>query len=109
MNSKEITFCDKLGQPILPGSIIAYGHALGRCAGIRIGKVTKVAQKEDEYYKTLHCRITVRGVDDDWESRPPQLTTKKGTLMFPERIIVLDPTKIPDTHKELLNSVSVDQ
>jgi len=108
MNPEDVMFLDKLGQPIIPGSIIAYGHALGRCAGIRIGKVTKVAQKKDEYSSELYCRITVRGVDDDWESRPPQLTTKKGTLMFPDRIIVLDPTKIPDTHKALLDGVSVD-
>jgi len=96
---------DKLGQEIHIGSIIAYGHALGRCAGIRIGKVMNLEIKYDKYDGRPGIRITVQGVDDDWDHREPELTGKKGTLMFPSRIIVLDPTKVPSPIMDLLNKV----
>lgn len=101
---------DKIGQPITEGSIIAYGHALGRCAGIRIGKVLKAERKQELNWddkptgKTV-VRITVMGVDDDWSHREMELTSRKGTLQFPERIIVLDPAKVPATFMTLLEQV----
>ena len=101
---------DKLGQEIKPGSIIAYGHALGRCAGLRIGKVLKTEIKPPERYhssQSLRIRITVRGVDDDWSHKEAELTSKSGTLMFPDRIIVLDPATLPDKFMRLLNTVPV--
>lgn len=95
---------DKVGQEIRVGSIIAYGHALGRCAGIRIGRVLKITQKAASAYLggDLLWRITVIGVDDDWEHRPLQLNTRVGTLQFPSRIVVLLPCQVPEKHRVLL-------
>lgn len=102
---------DKIGQHIQVGSIVAYGHALGQCAGIRIGKVLEMylppvpdwrARRYDE-----QIRIKVHGVDDDWNHREPDLCKKTGTLMFPERIIVLDPETIPVKIRRLLDSVTL--
>lgn len=113
----ELPLKDKLGQPIEPGAIIAYGHALGRCAALRIGKVVKVALKEN--YSRMEPRITVQGVDDDWadwrtddeefdKRHPIKLTTRKGTLMFPNRTIVLNPGVIPEIYQTLLATVPVE-
>lgn len=41
-------FTDKLGHPITEGCLIAYGHALGRCAGLRIGKVLKIEETRED-------------------------------------------------------------
>lgn len=100
-----MTACiDKVGQEIRVGSIIAYGHALGRCAGIRIGRVLKITQKPAPAYLggDLLWRITVIGVDDDWEHKVPQLNTRVGTLQFPSRIVVLLPCQVPNMHRALL-------
>lgn len=120
---------DKLGQEITVGAYIAYGHALGRCAGLRIGKVLGVSTQGKSVYGTDYVRkgyaitsdlkdeaesliptsgicITVRGVDDDWLSREPELASRNGTLMFPNRIIVLDAAKVPETYKKLLEGIS---
>jgi hypothetical protein len=101
---------DKIGQEITPGSIIAYGHALGRCAGLRIGKVLAVATKMEEKWGREYevDRITIRGVDGEWVNEKPKLLTKKSTLQFPDRCIVLDPTKIKSELKELLDTVELE-
>jgi hypothetical protein len=98
---------DKIGQPITEGCIIAYGHALGRCAGIRIGKVVKLSRQAKAHGDVF--RITVHGVDDDWTHYPLKLTNKKGTLQFPDRIIVLDPAIVPAKFMSLLEEVCIDQ
>jgi hypothetical protein len=74
---------DKLGQEIKIGSIIAYGHALGRCAGIRIGKVLDLKESLGRYDR-MEYKITVIGIDDDWSNTEPKLNQRKGTLLYPE-------------------------
>jgi hypothetical protein len=93
---------DKLGQEITVGSIIAYGHAIDRSAALRIGKVLAIKEKKDSWTYTKGVSITVWGVDDDWSRHAPRLLTKKGTLAFPERIIVLDETKLKPEYRDLL-------
>lgn len=96
--------CDKIGQQITEGCFIAYGHALGRCAGLRIGKVIKVVVRSVIGYHSreeLVYRITVHGVDDDWSHQPARLCRKKGTLLFPNRILVLTDNLVPQTIKDL--------
>jgi hypothetical protein len=95
---------DRLGRDIVAGSYIAYGHALGRCAGLRIGKVLHIKSLEKEGYTTtiIDWRITVMGVDDDWNHRAPELCKRKGTLMFPDRMVVLDFDKLPQVYQDLL-------
>ncbi len=90
---------DKLGQEILKGDFIVYGHNLGRCAGLRIGKVLKIDEKG---------RITVRGIDDDWKHRPPQLCSRAGVLLYPNRVIVLPCHMLDDERYKLLYSIRGD-
>jgi hypothetical protein len=106
-----VTPKDRLGADIVVGSYIAYGHALGRCAGLRIGKVTaiKEAHVEDSWYRRAphgepEWRITVQGVDDDWNTREPELCKRKGTLMFPSRMVVLAYDNLPATYQNLLRN-----
>jgi hypothetical protein len=100
---------DKLGKDIRVGSYIAYGHALGRCAAIKIGRVLKLTSKPEDpdYYSSPH-RLTVVGIDDDliWadpEKYPPKLS-KIGTLLYPDRVLVLSPSIIPPEYKSLLDA-----
>lgn len=93
---------DKLGQEIVEGDIIAYGHALGRCAGLRIGKVLAIKPTNPDAMFSGNCRITVIGVDDDWAHNELALCRKKGTLMFSERIIVLPRARVPGKYRVLL-------
>lgn len=103
-----LPFLDKLGQTIRPGSIIIYGHALGRCAALRIGKVIRVGLKKPDIgflYGQPQERITVQGIDDERSSEEPKLTKTKGTLMFPDRIVVMNPSLLPEKIKKLLERV----
>lgn len=100
---------DKLGQPVVVGSIIAYGHALGRCAGLRIGRVLDLTQKTRfdwlgprDQPQPLQWQATVIGVDDDWARVAPKLNEKTGTLFFPERWIVLLDQQVPAAYRDLL-------
>lgn len=98
---------DKIGQPITAGCYIAYGHALGLCAAIRLGKVLRVAHVEKEWSDKPVLRITVQGIEDGWGGRPPKLVGRKGTLMFPDRMIVLDPATLPKAIFALLDPIPV--
>jgi hypothetical protein len=88
---------DKIGQEITAGCYIAYGHALGRCAGLRIGKILKVHAD----------KVTIRGLDAEWSNRPPQLLSKNSTLFFPDRMIVLNPDTVPQAYKDLLGPITL--
>jgi hypothetical protein len=98
---------DKLGQEIKPGCTIVYGHALGRSAGLRIGKVLEVKRYAPGELKTWEdyeqFRITVWGVNDDWKE--PELLSKKSTIQYPSRIIVLPDDAVPKEFKELLETI----
>jgi hypothetical protein len=97
---------DKLGQPVFVGSIIAYGHALGRCAALRIGRVLELGRSKPPMWTPNAepgWKATVIGIDDDWPSgRPVALNTKTGTLFFPERWIVLSDEQVPAAYRDLL-------
>ena len=95
---------DKIGQEIKVGSYIAYGHLLSRSAGLRIGKVLALTNKEDSYRRgTYHLDIVVIGVDDDWiyPGHGPKLNERKGFLQYPNRIIVLNESMVPESYKNL--------
>jgi hypothetical protein len=103
---------DKIGQDINVGDYIAYGHALGRCAGIRIGKVlaikgevhTNLRGKEETRW-----RIHVWGIDDDYfPNMELQILTHKGVLEFPNRIVRLDIDQVPSAYIELLRDVTME-
>lgn len=101
---------DKLGHHITVGCYIVYGHALGRCAGLRIGKVLGIRQVEKPPWggvgePTHEWRIRVQGVDDDGltASGGPKLC-KPGTLQFPSRIVVIEAGDMPLSYLTLLES-----
>lgn len=93
---------DKFGTLIKPGCYIVYGHALGRCAGLRIGKVLSVQSKKKSWSHESEYSITVQGVDDDWSFKGMRLTARRGTLLFGDRIIVLAPEQVPEAYRNLL-------
>jgi hypothetical protein len=98
----EIVVRDKVGQVISPGSYIVYGHALGRCAALRIGKVLEVRAREKTYASDSGVSIVVRGINDDWGSYVgPRLNERDGTLLYPNRVIVLATGIVPLTYLHL--------
>jgi hypothetical protein len=105
----ELLPLDKLGREITVGSYIAYGHALGRCAGMRIGKVLRILQEKKHSYgrNELIFKIKVWGIDDDW-THIPVLCNTPGTLNFPERMLVVSTEDIPPDFAELLKDITVD-
>ena len=83
---------DKIGQTIEVESFIVYGHALGRSAGLRIGRVLSITPVTDEYQirNRSPWKLRVLGVDDDWASQDPKLC-KPGTLYYPSRVVRVSP------------------
>jgi hypothetical protein len=96
---------DKCGQEIKAGDYIVYGHALGRCAALKFGKVIRVIDRgtEAEDRFSLH----VIGINDNLLSFGMVELTKRGTLLYGERIIVLPFEMLPDYAKTLLEPVKV--
>lgn len=99
-----MTPTDKVGREITVGAFVAYGHALGRSSGLRIGRVLAIKppaeDDRDAQFYGGGWRITVIGVDDDWMHRGPELNSRKGVLQFPKRMLVLD--QLPEPHRSLL-------
>lgn len=97
---------DKIGKEITIGCFIAYGHALGRSAGLRIGRVLAIKSPVegdcDNQFYGGGWRITVIGIDDDWAHNAIRLNNRKGILQFPKRMLVLD--QVPENYRILLES-----
>ncbi len=98
-------FEDKAGQKVVRGDYIVYGHNLGRCAGLRFGKVLDIYLARRTWGRVEDSwRIVIRGVDDDWGSREPQLLAKKSFLQFPDRIMKVNEL-FPEKYRKLLKDV----
>jgi len=95
---------DKIGQEIKPGSVIAYPYQYADIIGMRIGKVTKVEVKQVPYDKDGVDRITVKGINDDWADEP-ELLSRKSTLQFPKRVIVIDKLTLSPKLQALIDSI----
>jgi hypothetical protein len=95
-------FKDKSGKEVKTGDLIVYGHALGRCSGMRYGKVLSV-QVSRIRYETKKFHATIWGVDED--SSKPKLLSKRSTLQFGERTLVLFRDQVPENILKLLDSV----
>lgn len=95
---------DKLGALITVGSVIVYGTLLGRCAALKIGRVTKIRAVKSKWssYKGHEWRIHVRGVEDGWAHATPKAGDREGVLQFPNRALVIEPEKLPDSYRQLL-------
>lgn len=90
-----------LKNEIVVGSYIVYGHNLGRCAGLKFGKVIKIDNPPSD--KNVF-RYHVIGVDDDWAFRNPELS-KRGMLLYENRMMVLPFTMLPEYAQKLLVDV----
>jgi hypothetical protein len=95
---------DKIDQEINVGDYIIYGHALGRCSGLRIGKVLNLKTDVDGFNRPIY-RITVWGIDDDWQNYTPQLLNKKSTLLYPNRCVVVDKSKFSQKYLDLFDQI----
>lgn len=87
---------DKVGRPILVGDVIAYGHALGRCAALQLGVVLELREGENDAYARAdkRCRIKVHGVNMSYVSYNPLTKDWKpldnpSYIWFPDRTVVL--------------------
>lgn len=98
VRTPQESFSDKIGQEVMVGDTIAYGHALGRCAALRIGKIKAIVKVKPYWYEERWA-ITVQGVDDD--GTVLQLTRRLGTLQFPERTLKIT-APLPAAYEELL-------
>ena len=102
---------DKLGNEITVGCYIIYGHALGRCAALRIGKVLKITEHKKQYGEGNENHFTVWGIEDErgWKDNDePTLCEKKGTLLFADRIIVLKEEMVPEKYLKLLKMATLE-
>ena len=106
------TMKDKAGCDLFSGDFIVYGHALGRCAGLRYGVIIDIYEPKEslgwypgknEGKKKVHARI--RGVDDDWERKDAKLLSKDSTLQFGDRILRVSVNQIPEKVRDLLKKV----
>jgi hypothetical protein len=110
---------DKVGTRIEEGSYVVYGHALGRCAALRIGKILDYEFKgfDSSYDRDTSVwaedtskpifYFSVWGVDEGW-NREPKLTSTKGTLQFADRMMVVDYDTLPFEYKKLLAPLTKD-
>lgn len=105
---------DKIGQEITVGSYVVYGSPLGRCAGLRVGIVKSIKEKEDYRWPENKYIFTVRGIDMEWNYKDIDnfsetndrisLNKKDGHLNFSTRIIVLQENQLPPYLVKLLQS-----
>jgi len=106
MSQETLVFTDKCGRVVQVGDLIVYGHALGRCAGLRYGKALRIVSREKGYESDGNSKLQVIGVDDDWGHRVPELLTRKSYLKFPARVLVVSRDQIPKQIFDLLDSFS---
>ncbi|MBP9757241.1 MAG: hypothetical protein KBD06_01440 [Candidatus Pacebacteria bacterium] len=103
-------FTDKANVEVAPGDLIIYGHALGRCAGIRFGKVLALAEHPKSEWGSNHktgdrdCKLRIIGVDDDWSHEEPKLLSKASVIAFGSRVLKLHPDQVPKLLADLLNT-----
>jgi hypothetical protein len=100
---------DKLGRVIEVGDYIVYAHALDRSAALQFGTVlrVKVGDGRINQQRPDGSAITVIGCNEyGWSPEKTGrwvLNRSTGTLMFPNRTIVIDGDQLPDNVRELLD------
>jgi len=102
---------DKCGQEIKAGCFVIYGHALGRCAALKFGKILKITLKGSRYPHRPDIpehHFSVIGVDEDnWKNPITYSLSKKGTLQFSDRMVVIPKSMLPQEVKVLLDQVNI--
>lgn len=103
------TIKDKSGRELKAGDYIVYGHALGRCAGLRYGVVIDIKEARDSWTDKKKMHLRVRGVDDDWGGQKPELLSKDSTLQFGDRILRINPSQMPEKVLAILQKFEQDR
>jgi hypothetical protein len=93
-------FIDKAGTPLKVGDLIVYGHALGRCAGLKYGKIVDLLEDQKHTWHGTTKKVAVQGVDDHCGKAPT--LCRIGRLEFSERILVITKEQLPVAVQELL-------
>jgi len=97
---------DKSGKDIKPGDIIAYGKALGRCAGMQYGKVLYITKSADRWSpSTKREKIRFIGVDDGWMDEVR--LQKPATLEFSERMLIVSREQVNKKALKLLDTIDI--
>lgn len=96
-------YVDKSGRELKVGDFIIYGSLLGRCAGLKYGKVLQLYESKGDEYTKPKKRLKVVSVDDNWSHRGPELC-KPGYLEFSERILKIGRNLIPESVLSLLDT-----
>jgi len=107
MSQTNPVFKDKSGRKLKGGDFVIYGHALGRCAGLRYGKVIQVQWSKGYDGDDKIPKLKVHGVDDDWEHNEPRLCSKSVALGFPQRVLKIDRDQLPNKFSEMLDAIEV--
>lgn len=97
---------DKFNKPISVGDYIVYGHLLSRSAALKVGRVIGVTQKEKRGPYDSGWAIRVVGVEDSWSHVEPRLG-KPGTILFPNRCLVVHSGHVPEKFFDLLYEMGV--
>jgi len=98
-------FKDKAGYLLVPGDLIVYGHALGRCAGLQYGKVIGITEGLcGDYQGTLIPKLRIIGVHD---GPPPELLERESLLEFSERILKITESQVPANVLVLLSGYAL--
>ena len=104
---------DKIGAELQAGDFIVYGHALGRSAGLKIGRILeiKAGPPDRPYWRNEHepapptWRIRVLGLDDRWGAKPSLQRLTRGTLQFPDRCCLVRGEDLPENVRLVLSEV----
>lgn len=99
------SFPDKFGKAVRVGDFIVYGHAWGRSACLKLGKILKIEMVQIEKYGyregvkwTWEWSIRVQGVEDHYG---PLELSKPGTLLYPERSVKVSIDDLPEKYLNL--------
>ena len=114
MPDKNLIFKDKSGKILAPGDLIVYGHALGRCASLKYGKVVAIEWSAESYDGDKKPKLKIRGLDDDgsqwshWDINSAKISNRKSVLEFPSRVLKIERDQLPNEYVKLFDSVQVE-
>jgi len=101
--SKAIEYkCGKCGATDVKLWRNICSHALGRSAGLQWGRVDEIRRQEVCSYSCPNgVKIVVQGISESW--RAPELNCRKGLLLYPDRIVAVEPSRVPEAIVQLLS------
>jgi hypothetical protein len=105
--SNPKVFKDKSGKVLKAGDYIIYGHAIGRCAGLKYGKVVGIKPGNPNSYSQSSTTLRVQGLEDNQWNDEISLS-RKSTLQFQERVLKIERSQLPEESARLLDTVPIE-